>query len=191
MVSIPSWTASGVLPPVDLVAPTSAERAPYPVQLVQIIDRYSTSVPRRNILQGLLQYRAALHANGYRSGFQWLDGSFLENIELIDGRAPRDVDVVSFVDDPVPNATPNAAELRALDHDDAKADFAVDSYIIEVQQLSPRELSLQSAYWYSMWAHRRDFTWKGFLQIDLDSAEDIAAALILARNIATSSATKP
>lgn len=191
MVAIPSWTANGVLPPIDLVAPTSAERAPYPVELVEIIDRYSTSASRCAILQGLLLYRAALHANGYQSGFQWLDGSFMENIELIAGRAPRDVDVVSFVEDPLPNATPNAAELRALNHDDAKADFAVDSYIIELQQLSPRELSLQSAYWYSMWAHRRDFTWKGFLQIDLDPTEDVAAALILAQNIAASAATTP
>ena len=189
MVAIPSWTASGVLPPLDLVAPTSAERAPYPVELVQLIDRYSTSAPRCRILEGLLLYRAALHASGYRSGFQWLDGSFMENIEVTEGRAPGDVEVVSFVDDPLPNATPTAADLRALDHDEAKAAFAVDSYFVEIQQLSPRELTLQSAYWYSIWAHRRDSTWKGFLQIDLDPAEDTAAAAILAQTIAASSAT--
>jgi hypothetical protein len=189
VVAIPSWTPDGVLPPVDLVAPVSAERAPYPVSLVDIVDRYSTSASRRAILEGFLRFRAALHANGYVSGFQWLDGSFMENIETLEGRAPQDVDVVSFVDDPSPNATPNAAALRALDHDDAKADFSVDSYFVELQQLSPREVSEQSTYWYSVWAHRRDFTWKGFLQIDLDPAEDAAAALILAQNIAASTST--
>lgn len=191
MVAIPSWTPDGVLPPIDLVAPTSAERAPYQVRLVDIVNRYSTSASRRHILDGLLRFRAALHTNGYRAGFQWLDGSFVENIEVIESRAPKDVDVVSFVEDPLPNATPNAAELRALDHDDAKTDFAVDSYFVELDQLSPRELSQQSAYWYSMWAHRRDFTWKGFLQIDLDPSEDAAAVLILAQNMAASAATTP
>ncbi|MDA1231040.1 MAG: hypothetical protein O2856_09720 [Planctomycetota bacterium] len=29
------------------------------------------------------------------TGFQWLDGSFLEDIELGDGRPPRDLDVVT------------------------------------------------------------------------------------------------
>ncbi|WP_414651656.1 DUF6932 family protein [Hafnia paralvei] len=33
---------------------------------------------------------------GLAEGFQWVDGSFTENIELIERRTPNDVDVVTF-----------------------------------------------------------------------------------------------
>ena len=36
------------------------------------------------------KYRAALRAVGFDRGFQWLDGSFVED------RVPKDLDVVSF-----------------------------------------------------------------------------------------------
>ena len=35
------------------------------------------------------------------------------------------------------------------------------------------------SYWYSMWSHRRDGLWKGFVQVDLDSAQDPAALQLL------------
>jgi hypothetical protein len=35
------------------------------------------------------------------------------------------------------------------------------------------------SYWYSMWSHRRDGLWKGFVQVDLDSAQDPAAFQLL------------
>lgn len=30
------------------------------------------------------------------------------------------------------------------------------------------------AYWYSLWSHRRDDSWKGFVQVDLDPEQDAA-----------------
>ncbi|WP_426763559.1 DUF6932 family protein [Hafnia paralvei] len=33
---------------------------------------------------------------GLAEGFQWVDGSFTENVELIERRTPNDVDVVIF-----------------------------------------------------------------------------------------------
>ena len=35
------------------------------------------------------------------------------------------------------------------------------------------------SYWYSMWSHRRDGLWKGFVQVDLDSTQDPAALQLL------------
>jgi hypothetical protein len=35
------------------------------------------------------------------------------------------------------------------------------------------------SYWHSMWSHRRNGLWKGFVQVDISKDEDdIAAALV-------------
>jgi hypothetical protein len=180
-VAIPAWTAEGVLPPIDEANPVSASRAPYPVLLTDLVARFATSPRRCEVLQGFLAYRAALHANGYVEGFQWLDGSFMEDIETLEARAPGDIDVVSFVQAPRP-AAPTPADLDALDHDLAKQRYKVDGYFLELDAVSARETTFWSAYWYSMWAHRRNKAWKGFLQIELRPDEDATAAAWLAQN---------
>jgi hypothetical protein len=180
-VQIPDWTAEGVLPPLDRGNPTSPHRAPYPVSLYDLVVRFGTSPERRAILDGYLRYRAALHAIGYQAGFQWLDGSFMEDVETLEGRPPRDMDVVSFVLSPVA-ATPAPADMAALDHAAAKARFRVDSYFVELEAVAPREVAFWAAYWYSMWAHRRNQAWKGFLQVELRPDEDASARHWLAQN---------
>ena len=95
-VAIPTWTADGVLPPINASHPVSPMRSPYVVSLTDYVLRFGDTAERRTILEGFLRYRAALHAAGLVQGFQWLDGSFLEHIELTEGRAPNDIDVVTF-----------------------------------------------------------------------------------------------
>ena len=43
-----------------------------------------------HLLQGFLNYRKKLHELGLVQGVQWLDGSFVENIEVLESRAPND-----------------------------------------------------------------------------------------------------
>lgn len=93
---IPAWNAQGVLPPVGVADPTSTIRSPYVVPLIEVVHRFGTTVERRTILGGLMRYRAALHAIGLVQGFQWLDGSFLEDVEGLESRPPNDIDVVTF-----------------------------------------------------------------------------------------------
>jgi len=57
----------------------------------------------------------------------------------------------------------------------SKAQFLVDSYFVEINQLPVEAIVQQSAYWYSMWSHRRNQAWKGYLQIDLSPAYDADA----------------
>ncbi|HNO14481.1 MAG TPA: hypothetical protein PKM96_09835, partial [Accumulibacter sp.] len=38
--------------------------------------------------------------------------------------------------------------------------------------LPANELVERSAYWYSMWSHRRNQVWKGYLEVDLNPAHD-------------------
>lgn len=179
-VAIPAWTADGVLPPHDSSAPASGERSPYVCSLMDLVTRFATTPERQAIISGLLAYRHALHAAGLVRGFQWLDGSFAEHVEVIEQRPPNDIDVVTFYGLP-PGATQEtlAPILGDLyDHVLVKRRYRVDGYLVDLA-MDPAQLVLQAAYWYSMWAHRRTTAWKGFLQIDLAPVQDAAARAAL------------
>ncbi len=171
IVAIPEWNALGLLPPIDPAAPASQERSPYRVALPDVVARFATSRERRQILRGWLNFRMTLHGMGITEGFQWLDGSFLEQVEVLERRPPRDMDVVSFLKvsatfDPTPQ------QLVELDHDHVKQTFLVDSYLVEMDKLERPNLIRKAAYWYSMWSHRRNQAWKGYLEVDLNPAPD-------------------
>ena len=173
-VAIPAWNTLGLLPPIDTEAPASSRRSPYPAPLLDLVQRFSTSQERQAILHGFLEYRQALHDVGLASGFQWLDGSFLEHVELLEQRSPRDIDVVTFF------RAPDGVDQRELLQrnpdlfmpEQVKERFSVDGYLVN---LPANELVERSAYWYSMWSHRRNQAWKGFLQIDQAPAQDVEA----------------
>lgn len=173
-VAIPEWNALGLLPPMDSELPTSPHRSPYLVSLLDVFMRFATTPERCKILKGFLDYRAALHYAGLQVGFQWLDGSFMEDVETLEKRAPKDIDVVTFLRTPQ-NAGVVQASVEVLDPANAKANFHVDAYFVELDELSPDALVAHSAYWYSMWSHRRNQAWKGFLQVDLAGSEDAKA----------------
>ncbi|MCF5221032.1 hypothetical protein GIW34_22655, partial [Pseudomonas syringae] len=68
---------------------------------------------------------------GIVSGIQWLNGSFMENVEMLEGRPPNDMDVVTFAD-------VSAAIQQSLTADDVqkltdtewiKTSYRVDFYI--------------------------------------------------------------
>ena len=187
MVVIPNWTPQGVLPPINSVSPTSTNRSPYVVSLTDVVMRFATSPERIRILAGLLDYRAALHTLGLSSGFQWLDGSFLEEIETLESRAPRDIDVVTFYH--LPNGVSQQdlylVNPQMFSSAQAKINYHVDGYLQELKVGNPEVLVENATYWYSMWSHRRDQLWKGFLQIDLAPNEDITARANLNASTAT------
>jgi hypothetical protein len=182
-VAIPDWSPQGVLPPINPLSTTSADRSPYEVTLLDLVMRFATSKARCQILDGFLTYRRELHTMGLHQGFQWIDGSFAEHVELLETRDPKDVDVVTFLHIPDP-FTPTSQQDLVLDHDHVKAMYRVDAYIVEINLLPPDNLIKQSTYWYSMWSHRRNQTWKGYLQVDLSSAEDANAQAWLAAHMA-------
>lgn len=187
-VPIPPWNARGLLPGNDASNPVGGYRAPYPAALLDVVMRFGTSGERRQVLHGWLAHRAALHGLGVASGFQWVDGSFVEDVEALRGRPPNDVDVVSFVE--VPPTLPPYDE--ALDHGPTKARYKVDSYFVELNLLPADELAQQAAYWYSVWGHTRAEQWKGFLQVDMAPHEDGAAqAWLDAADAAATGATTP
>jgi hypothetical protein len=125
-----------------------------------------------------MKYRQALHQSGFTSGFQWLNGSFTEYVEMIENRPPRDMDVVTFLHTPE-HFVLSDTNKGIFQNDYTKSCFKVDAYIVELDELSSDQIVIHSAYWYSIWSHRRNQAWKGFLQIELDPAEDTEAIALL------------
>jgi hypothetical protein len=184
--AIPSWNAMGGMPPVNSINPADADRSPYEVSLSAIMLRFGTSADRCRILTGFLEYRRRLHLAGLDKGFQWLDGSFLEQIERLEGRSPNDIDIVTFFVMPagvtqlqLAAAHPDLFPRTATERIAFKRAFLVDPYLVNLDS-PPERLIRSSVYWYSMWSHRRDLSWKGFLQVDLGGSEDASAAAFLA-----------
>lgn len=176
---IPEWDANGVLPPVFSCSGTDI-RSPYETDTVKLVERFATSKERCKILSGLLEYREALYQSGITTGFQWLDGSFMEQVEVLESRTPRDIDVVSFLN--LNNLNQQdllQANGNLFEQQQVKARYAVDAYFIQIGIDLDKTLINRIAYWYSMWAHRRNGVWKGFLQVDFDPSKDAEARMLL------------
>lgn len=181
--TLPSWDYTGVLPPVmPGEAGSSPHRSPYRAELTDIIDRFAISYERVKILKGLLEFRKRLHRAGITSGFQWLDGSYTENVEVLEGRPPRDVDVVTFFYLPAGQTQQSVAssDPDLFSPASAKKQFSVDSYFFCLGKPIDAGLVQRISYWYSMWSHRRNGQWKGFVQVDLSPANEVSATELLA-----------
>lgn len=132
-------------------------------------------------MRGLLSYRSALANIGIGEGFQWLSGSFLEDIETLENRPPGDVDVVTICKRPVGLQGPT---LQALVHANpavfipaqAKAQFHCDAQFIDMN-LEPAVIVDYARFWFGLFSHRRNALWKGMLQVSLATPADDAAAL--------------
>ena len=176
---IPDWDVSGVLPASHEGDPSS----PYEVSLLDMVGRFSVSETRRQLLTGLLNFRAELHSAGLEQGFQWIDGSFVEHIEEVDDRPPRDIDVVTFFY--IPNNHTQETIARQFpdifNHGGIKDTHKIDSYFVPLNQISPERLIGRSMYWNSLWSHNRDNHRKGYLQVGLERHEDAEARAELER----------
>ena len=175
---IPNWNPHGVIEPIDPNAPKSSDRSPYVVSLNDFVLRFGVISPERlSLLGGLLSFRSALHGIGIVNGFQWIDGSFLENIEYLESRHPRDIDTVTFYYLPAGQTqkTLSAINPPLFNRGENKKNYHVHNVFIELAGLIPEDLISNTTYWYSLLSHRRNALWKGYLQIDLSPTDDIMA----------------
>lgn len=177
---IPDWNINAVLPPVRPGAlGHDPDRSPYVANMAEVVERFATTAARITILRGLLRYRAEFGLRNVQNGFQWLNGSFMEQKETLENAAPNDVDVVTFFRLPggIDEQTFLQNNLDIFDPEAAKAEFRVDAYPYVLGGVLTAWDVRQISYWYSMWSHRRTGVWKGFLQVDL-SDDDLALALL-------------
>ena len=121
-----------------------------------------------------MELRRGLRTLGYAQGFQWLDGSFMEDVETQATRAPRDIDVVSFLTRPqLQPAQMDPTLLRVLSNRAAtKARFHVDHYIVPLDA-SGISIVEQTRYWCGLFSHRRlDNVWKGMLKVEIGTQNE-------------------
>jgi len=182
MSMIPAWNLHGVIPPFDPTDPTSTVRSPYIVALPDVVLRFAVTPERIEIMEGFLRYRQLLHAAGIVAGFQWLDGSFLEDVEMIRTAPPKDIDVTTFYRLPAGTTQSELANTHPIlsDKTAIKRQHHTDGFLVCLDPNNLEYCIRRANYWYGVWSHQRDtFRWKGFVQIDLDPQADTPADVAL------------
>jgi hypothetical protein len=182
---LPSFTHSGALPPYLGATPAAAgAMSPYIATMSEFVRQFATSPARSAILSRLLAYRKAVRGLGIVNGFQWLDGSFVEDVEAGRGRPPSDIDLVTFARRPITHKS--VAAWMALwgrhgslfDPKRAKNLYSCDAYFVDLD--TPQEwVVAQTSYWFGLFTHQK-FTdlWKGMVCVPLQS-DDVAAGKLL------------
>ncbi|MDC5255326.1 DUF6932 family protein [Acinetobacter nosocomialis] len=182
---IPEFNMAGVIPPIRPEQPGySPDRSPYIADIESVVTRFGTTQARINILRGFLAYRKCFYDLGVTEGFQWINGSFCQDIENIEHRDPGDIDVVTFYYIPKFEKGPDQIFIdsffRLLDTDYTKPHFKVDAYGMQLGTTFLPATIKQLSYWYSMWSHRKsDNMWKGFIQVSLSPEADEQAIIAL------------
>jgi hypothetical protein len=166
--AIPDFTANGVLPP-HLGSPIrGSQLSPFPATSLELCAKYGFTPERRQILRGWLQMRELLRKVGHNIGFQWIDGSFLEDCEHLRGRPPGDIDVVSFIPKDPSGMDPATSKILS-DGQQTKNLFSVHHMIVRLDW-GGEKIVEHTRFWVGAFSHRKsDGVWKGMLKIDLDS----------------------
>lgn len=182
-VVLPAFTLSGVLPPYHPKQGATADdvhgRSPYLITPEQLVATFATSAERKSLLRDLFQYRQTLRDLGFH-GYQWIDGSFLEDVEALRGRPPGDIDLVTFVARPAVYEGDVEWGVFLDQNIDAlfAEDLRLDCFFVDLS-LPPPVVVRQSVFWFGLFSHQRETAlWKGIVQIELD-ADDTAAVAML------------
>jgi Family of unknown function (DUF6932) len=179
---VPAFNIDGVIPPFsDPSGPGGAPHymTPYGASSAEIVTGLGSSKSRKKILIGWLEHRRLLRDIGIVSGFQWLDGSFVENKE------PNDLDIVTFFRRPAAKNT--VKSFRELVNQNAnifkrpsvKQNYRLDSMFVDLDGTSEAIVD-STRYWLGLFSHRRvDYVWKGILKVSLaDPSDDDAVELL-------------
>lgn len=174
---IPAFDHNLVLPPHTGDPRDRSDLSPYACTTLELVQRFATSGERIEILREFLRFRAELQNRGLQVGFQWLDGSFLEDIETYAFRPPRDLDLLTvFWTYDLPFLNKLVIDLPAfMNPAISKRDFKLDHFPVMADE-SPEVTVENTRYWIQLFTHRRDGVWKGILRIELNTpAEDQVA----------------
>ncbi|MCL1894825.1 MAG: hypothetical protein FWG02_11460 [Holophagaceae bacterium] len=177
------WDSSGVLPKVIGSGLAIGEQSPFRVTLLDVADLFVVSKERLDIFRGFINYRKALHETGICEGFQWINGSFVEDVEVFRGTPPHDIDIVTFTY--LPKDCNDQHDLYSrhpelFDPTQTKAKYRVDGYLELLGQPMTVKMVHKVTYWHNLWSHQRgSFAEKGFVELDLSPEEDSSADVIL------------
>ena len=188
--SIPEFDARGLIPPVDVTNPAGPARSPYMATVVELVERFGQTPHRRVLLRNLLAYRQLLTSDDYVSGVQFIDGSFVEDVEAVQNRAPQDIDVFTLVNPPTKYAADYTLWLsqgaqfwgeEIVNRSANKVRFSLDTFGIIVDDQIPIFHTMHDImYRYGLFSHQRNtFHWKGFVALDIGTTDDNMALTLL------------
>jgi hypothetical protein len=169
---IPNFDHNNVIPP-HLGNPTLKEHlSPYPCTTLELCKTFATSKERIEILNGLLSFRERMNNLDIKQGFQWLDGSFIENIEVSESRAPRDLDLVTFFGGiTLEKQIQLSTEFTEFVNSEiAKQTYKLDHYPVDYC-FSPDVTVEMTRYWIQLFTHNRLGIWKGILRLELNTPD--------------------
>ncbi|WP_054004792.1 DUF6932 family protein [Cypionkella psychrotolerans] len=177
--AIPEFAPHGALPPYVDGNPTSRRaRSPYSASIFEVVERFCTSPHRAKLLTGLNEYRKHLHQGGFISGTQWVDGSFVKNVELTLKRDPKDIDIITLFNRPIkyqvqPTKWDSDYETHlhgAYFHTKRmKPIYLCDTYGIDLD-VGQMSLIRDTTYWMGLFTDiRGSFNKKGIVEIPLAS----------------------
>jgi hypothetical protein len=154
--------------------------SPYRCTVLELVERYRTSTVREKLLRGLLELRERLRERDV-DGFQWIGGSFVEDIEAQENRPPNDIDVVTFV--ALPRTVAEFDIVRKQDavlFDNLKLKNLLGVEHFYVLFGSRGELIVELTNYYTqLFGHRRDDVRKGLVRLELIDSTDAAARELL------------
>ncbi len=172
MCEIPDWDDAGCLP----YTVNRIKFSPYQVSSETFVKRFAKTPERQKLLNDWLTYRRRL--SEYVSfGFQWINGSFVEDVEKKRGCPPNDIDLVDFIMLSKP--------LTADQYKHLKKPYKLDCFMVKLPTLE--ELTQfpsgglqewynlfvdQTACWNLQWGHSQDNESKGYLKIPFSEEDD-------------------
>lgn len=170
---IPDFNHNNVIPP-HLGDPTNSNMiSPYKADIMEFCNKFAKSKERINILKGFINFRLDCYKWGINIGFQWIDGSFSENIEISEKRAPHDIDVVTFT-----GGLSEEKQHEIIKHFPAfgystqsKPLYYVDHYPV-LMDVNPMLTINATKYWIQLFSHNRKGVWKGMIEIPLYDKTD-------------------
>jgi len=175
--TIPAFDHNLVLPPHAGNPADPSQLSPYPCTTTELCRQLGRTPERRAILGKYLEFRERIRKAGIVNGFQWLDGSFLEDVETREGRPPNDLDLVTvywgydraFLD------AVKASFIEFASPRLAKAAYRLDHYPFNAG-LHPALTLEETRYWVLLFSHNRQGVWKGMLRIELNTPVEDAQA---------------
>jgi len=183
---IPDFDHNNVLPPFLIDPIARANQSPYLCSTIDLAQKFGTSQERVTILKNFLNFRMQLRRYGMSdNAFQWIDGSFVERVEILRGRPPGDIDVITFFFGYDVNFQQNLMHVfpEFADPGLSKANFSVDHYIVPIDR-TPMQTFKDVKYWSMLFTHTKNTsTWKGILEIPLNTEQDDNNAMLLLQNL--------
>jgi len=174
---IPDFANHGGLPPFINGHPTLPDaRSPFLATMQEVVERFCTSQDRAKLLKGLNEYRRHLHSGGFVAGAQWIDGSFVEDVEKTRRRSPNDIDIVTLYHRPIKYAAnpqlwsqEYTTYLRGkfFDTHSIKPIYLCDSYDIDLDA-GAKPLVRNTTYWFGLFTDMRGSgSKKGIIEVPL------------------------